>query len=138
MNKIAERLRDLRVDNGKEREELAIYLNVTVSAYNRYEAGTRTLDPDSLIKIAIFYGVTLDYLMGYDEIDVSVFNRRAVYSYRDLVELGMDDKLAHGIIKQIDSAKPFEERIRRSVDDKTKFVKKEEVKVFLQSLIELV
>lgn len=137
MNKISERLRVLRVDNGKTKEELAIYLGITVAAYSRYETGTRLPDIDSLIKLAIFFNVTLDYLLGRDDIEMPVFERENVLSYRELIELGMNGKLAHGIVKQIDSLKPFEERIRRSIDDKTKYVTKKEVKSFLQSLLEL-
>ncbi|HEM3649507.1 TPA: hypothetical protein U1C40_002197 [Streptococcus suis] len=61
----------------------------------------------------------------------------SVVSYRDLVELGVNPKLAHGIVAQIDSSKPFEERIRRSVDDKTKFVTRDEVKALLKGLFNL-
>lgn len=131
------RLQTLRVDNGKNKEELSIYLNMTVDAYSRYEAGKRQPSVDNLVKLAIFYGVSLDYLLGRDDIEIPVFDRESVVSYRDLVELGVNPKLAHGIVAQIDRSKPFEERIRRSVDDKTKFVTRQEVKSLLENLINL-
>ncbi len=137
MSKISERMRELRIDNGKEKEELAILLDVTPSAYNRYESGARQPDVDSLIKLAIFYGVSLDYLLGRDDIEMPVFDRSQVVCYKDLIDCGLNGKLAHGIITQIDSKKPFEARIRRSVDDKTKFVSKAEVKELLETLLEL-
>ncbi len=138
MNKISERMRELRIDNGKEKEELAALLGVTTSSYNRYESGARELDVDSLIKLAIFYGVPLDYLLGRDGIEMPVFDRSRVVCYKDLIDLGFNGKLAHGIISQIDSKKPFEERIRRSVDDKTKFVEKEEIFYLLMEIADLV
>ncbi|AUC92731.1 TPA: helix-turn-helix transcriptional regulator [Streptococcus suis] len=134
---LGERLRSLRVDNGKTKEELSIYLNMTVDAYSRYETGKRQPGIDGLIKLSIFYRVSLDYLLGRDDIKMPVFDRENVVSYRDLVELGVNSKLAHGLVSQIDSLKPFEERIRRSVDDKTKFVTKGEVKTLLKTLINL-
>ncbi|HEM3613162.1 TPA: helix-turn-helix transcriptional regulator [Streptococcus suis] len=131
------RLQTLRIDNGKNKEELSIYLNMTVDAYSRYETGKRQPSVDNLVKLAIFYGVSLDYLLGRDDIEIPVFDRESVVSYRDLVELGVNPKLAHGIVAQIDSSKPFEERIRRSVDDKTKFVTRDEVKALLKGLFNL-
>lgn len=131
------RLQTLRIDNEKNKEELSIYLNMTVDAYSRYETGKRQPSVDNLVKLAIFYGVSLDYLLGRDDIEIPVFDRESVVSYRDLVELGVNPKLAHGIVAQIDSSKPFEERIRRSVDDKTKFVTRDEVKALLKGLFNL-
>ncbi|HEM3442999.1 TPA: helix-turn-helix transcriptional regulator [Streptococcus suis] len=131
------RLQTLRIDNEKNKEELSIYLNMTVDAYSRYETGKRQPSVDNLVKLAIFYGVSLDYLLGRDDIEMPIFERENVVSYRDLVELGVNPKLAHGIVAQIDSSKPFEERIRRSVDDKTKFVTRQEVKSLLENLINL-
>ncbi|WP_449455561.1 helix-turn-helix domain-containing protein [Streptococcus suis] len=131
------RLQTLRVDNGKNKEELSIYLNMTVDAYSRYETGKRQPSVDNLVKLAIFYGVSLDYLLGRDDVEIPVFDRESVVSYRDLVELGVNPKLAHGIVAQIDRSKSFEERIRRSVDDKTKFVTRQEVKSLLENLINL-
>ncbi|HEM3658008.1 TPA: helix-turn-helix transcriptional regulator [Streptococcus suis] len=105
------RLQTLRIDNGKNKEELSIYLNMTVDAYSRYETGKRQPSVDNLVKLAIFYGVSLDYLLGRDDIEIPVFDRSQVVCYKDLVDLGINGKLAHGIISQIDSNKLFEKRI---------------------------
>lgn len=136
-NMLGTRLQTLRIDNEKNKEELSIYLNMTVDAYSRYETGKRQPSVDNLVKLAIFYGVSLDYLLGRDDVEIPVFDRESVVSYRDLVELGVNPKLAHGIVAQIDGSKPFEERIRRSVDDKTKFVTRDEVKALLKGLFNL-
>ncbi|MFM0759399.1 helix-turn-helix transcriptional regulator [Streptococcus suis] len=132
------RLQTLRIDNKKNKEELSIYLNMTVDAYSRYETGKRQPSVDNLVKIAIFYGVSLDYLLGREDIEIPVFDRSQVVCYKDLVDLGINGKLAHGIISQIDSNKLFEKRIRRSADDKTKFVEKEEVRELLELLAGLI
>ncbi|HEL9639366.1 TPA: helix-turn-helix transcriptional regulator [Streptococcus suis] len=132
------RLQTLRIDNKKNKEELSIYLNMTVDAYSRYETGKRQPSVDNLVKLAIFYGVSLDYLLGREDIEIPVFDRSQVVCYKDLVDLGINGKLAHGIISQIDSNKLFEKRIRRSADDKTKFVEKEEVRELLELLAGLI
>lgn len=137
MNKLANRLRELRVDNGKSKEELSAYLSISQSSYNRYEAGSRNPDYDTLLKLAIFYNVTTDYLLGRDDIEIPVFDRSQVVSYRDLVDMGLNQKLAHGLIAEIWSKQSFEERICRYPVDKIKYVLKEDVKSFVESLLEL-
>ncbi|WP_099832354.1 helix-turn-helix domain-containing protein [Streptococcus suis] len=138
MVKIGERLRSLRIDNSKSKQELSIYLDITESSYNRYEQGTRQPDIESLIKLAIFYNVSLDYLLGRDDIEMPVFEREKVLSYKDLVDLGLNGKFAHGIISEIDKSKPFEKRIRSSLDDKTKYVTKEEVRAYLEKVYDMI
>lgn len=137
MTNLSDRLRHLRIDNGKEKEELAAYLSISVDSYTRYERGSRQPDVDSLVKLAIFYGVSLDYLLGRDDIEMPVFDRSQVISYRDLVDLGLNAKLAHGIITQITSRQAFEDRIRIG-DDKIKYVTKESVVSLLAKLTELI
>lgn len=137
MNKLANRLRELRVDNGKSKEELSAYLSISQSSYNRYEAGSRNPDYDTLLKLAIFYNVTTDYLLGRDDIEIPVFDRSQVVSYRDLVDMGLNQKLAHGLIAEIYSKQSFEKRICRYPVDKIKYVLKEDVKSFVESLLEL-
>lgn len=58
------RIRDLREDNDKKQVELADYLNIKQSTYSDYESGKINIPIDMLIKIADFYKVSLDYLVG--------------------------------------------------------------------------
>lgn len=58
------RIRDLREDNDKKQTELAKYLNVDQSTYSDYENGKINIPIEQLIKIADFYNVSLDYLVG--------------------------------------------------------------------------
>ena len=62
-----QRIRDLREDHDKKQIELARYLNIDQSTYSGYECGKINVPVDMLIKIADFYGVTLDYLVGRDD-----------------------------------------------------------------------
>ena len=59
-----QRIRDLREDHDKKQIELANYLEIKQSTYSDYESGKINSPIDMLIKIADFYGVTLDYLVG--------------------------------------------------------------------------
>ena len=59
-----QRIRDLREDNDKKQGELARYLNVDQSTYSDYETGRINISIEQLIKIADFYDVSLDYLVG--------------------------------------------------------------------------
>ena len=59
-----QRIRDLREDHDKKQIELANYLEIKQSTYSDYESGKINMPIDMLIKIADFYGVTLDYLVG--------------------------------------------------------------------------
>ena len=59
------RIRDLREDDDLTQEYIAkIVLNCTRSAYSKMEAGSRLISINDLIKLADFYMVSLDYLVG--------------------------------------------------------------------------
>ncbi len=60
------RIRELREDHDKKQLELANYLHIKPNTYSDYECGKINSPLDQLIKIADFYGVTLDYLVGRD------------------------------------------------------------------------
>ena len=58
------RLRDLREDHDKTQREIAEVLNMQLTVYQRYERGERELPLWAAIKLADYYRVTLDYLVG--------------------------------------------------------------------------
>ena len=57
------RARDLREDNDKTQRQIADLLNMQLTVYQRYERGERELPLWAAIKLAEFYGVSLDYLV---------------------------------------------------------------------------
>lgn len=63
-----EMLKKLRKQHRYNQSVLAELLNISVSAYGNYELGQREPNIDSLKKMADFYGVTVDYLLGRDHI----------------------------------------------------------------------
>lgn len=54
----------LRNEKGIYQKELADYLNVSIGTVSNYEQGIHNPDFDTLCKIADFYNVSIDYLMG--------------------------------------------------------------------------
>ncbi len=59
-----QRLEDLRIDSDKTQAEIAEYLGCQREVYRRYEKGTRQIPVDLLIKLSLFYNVSIDYLVG--------------------------------------------------------------------------
>ena len=56
------RIRDLREDNDKTQAQIAKALNMQVTVYQRYERGERELPFWVAIKLADYYGVSLDFI----------------------------------------------------------------------------
>lgn len=59
-----EQLQILRKNKGLTQEEAANIFEVKLSTYQKYERDAISPPYDTLIKIADFYGVTTDYLLG--------------------------------------------------------------------------
>ena len=55
---------ELRKNAGKSQSEIAKYLGISQSNYSKYELEVVMPSIATLIKLADFYGVTLDYLCG--------------------------------------------------------------------------
>lgn len=64
MSVFSERLVQLRKGKALSQTDAAKEFGVVVRAYQRYEYGEREPQLSTLVKIADFYGVTLDYLAG--------------------------------------------------------------------------
>lgn len=58
------RIGDLRADHDVKQKDIASYLNVRQNTYSDYENGKINVPIEILIKIADFYHVSLDYLVG--------------------------------------------------------------------------
>ncbi|MBC2578341.1 helix-turn-helix transcriptional regulator [Peptostreptococcus russellii] len=57
-------LKELRVERNLKQEDIARIIGISASAYGYYEQGKTTPDPDTIIKLSEFYGVSTDYLLG--------------------------------------------------------------------------
>ena len=64
MSKFAERLKEIRVEKGLSRQELASKMFVSVRLVSYWENGQRECDFDTLIKLSNILGESIDYLLG--------------------------------------------------------------------------
>lgn len=62
----AENIRILRTKKEKSQQDIADYLQITRQAYSYYENGKRQPDYETLLKLAEYFGVTVDYLLRGD------------------------------------------------------------------------
>ena len=63
------RIRDLREDRDLKQKQVADYLLCDQSLYSKYERGERPLPLDYADKLADFYGVIVDYLLGRTNVE---------------------------------------------------------------------
>ena len=63
-NILARRLKECRKEKGLTQMQVAIYCDITETAYQNYELMRREPKLDILIRIADLYEVSLDYLTG--------------------------------------------------------------------------
>ncbi|MCB6415223.1 helix-turn-helix domain-containing protein [Faecalimonas umbilicata] len=63
-----ERIRALREDNDYTQTQIANIINVGQRTYADYELGKTRIPIDSLIKLAKFYDVSMDYISGTSNI----------------------------------------------------------------------
>lgn len=61
---IGDTLKRLRTKKGLTSEELCSKIGIKGGSYRNYERNDRKPDYDTLVKLADFYGVTTDYLLG--------------------------------------------------------------------------
>ena len=61
---IFQNIRNLREDNDKTQQELADYLHINQTTYSKYELGKISITIEVFIKLADYYDVTVDYLLG--------------------------------------------------------------------------
>lgn len=68
MNSFGQRLRLLREEKKMVQKEIAGLIDVSESTVGKYENGLRTPTPETIIKLAKYFEVSSDYLLGYSEI----------------------------------------------------------------------
>ena len=64
ISEVAMRLKDIREDHDLTQREVAEYLHIRQNTYSQYENGQRGLPVETLIKLARFFGVSTDYILG--------------------------------------------------------------------------
>ena len=58
------RLKDLREDADLYQKDIAKILNMSQTGYSKYETGANDIPTSILIKLALFYETSTDYILG--------------------------------------------------------------------------
>ncbi|MGN0443962.1 MAG: helix-turn-helix domain-containing protein [Acutalibacteraceae bacterium] len=58
------RIRNLREDRDLNQTKVAKFLGMSQTGYSKYETGENDIPTGILIKLADFYGVSVDYLLN--------------------------------------------------------------------------
>ena len=58
------RLKELREDNDLTQDDIAKILNISQRSYSHYELEDRQIPLDLLVKLADYYDVSVDYIIG--------------------------------------------------------------------------
>ena len=59
-----ERIRSMRTDCGLSQQQIADMLNVKQNTYSQYEIGVLNYPLDVVVRLAEYYGTSVDYLLG--------------------------------------------------------------------------
>lgn len=91
------RLRQLRKEKDLFQSDVAKIIGVTTSAYSFYETEKRNMTPDIIMKLADFFGVSSDYLLGKD-----ISNNKRLLPVLGTVKAGYNYLAEENIIDYID------------------------------------
>lgn len=105
---LKDRLKELRNKKGMSQRELANFLQLSPSAIAMYETGQREPDSETLKKIADFFNVSIDYLLGRTDLPNAHIpddytqkykvTKRDLKQYEDFIQRAgaffMDDQVA--------------------------------------------
>lgn len=69
------KLTQLRKSENLSQEQLAKIIGVSKQAYGHYEREERELGYDMLCKLADYFGVTVDYLIGHESVKNPIMER---------------------------------------------------------------
>lgn len=136
-NTVADRLKLIREDRNKTKEQVANYLEIQLRAYQRYETGERLPDLEKLKSLARYFDCTLDYLVGMDvPQEKKYIDRDLVLTQSEIMDFGYNKKFAYGLMKQIIDHQSESEEVHVSENDNKKYVTKEQVRKLLEELLE--
>lgn len=101
---LGNRLKSLREENDIKQKDLADYLNIAKSTLSQYESGQRIPNDEIKNKLADYFNVSLDYLMGKSNIKESA--EELLKDQRTTIALhndnGIDDELPEEAKKEIE------------------------------------
>lgn len=109
----AQRLRDLRKEKHVTQDDVASYLGITRPAYTAYESGKREPDDKTKIKLATYFDVSVDYLIGKSDTKNSkndnLTENQKLIAYS--IDPDVSDEERKRIIEMVEAAMKFRRRI---------------------------
>lgn len=102
---------ELRLEKGIYQKELADYLKVSIGTVSNYEQGIHSPDFGTLCKLADYYQVSVDYLLGRTKFRASLneLNRplTKTYTVADLLNttLQLDSASTRSLVEYLDLLK---------------------------------
>ncbi|SET15274.1 DNA-binding transcriptional regulator, XRE-family HTH domain [Natronincola peptidivorans] len=84
---LGERIKKLREEQGLSQLEMAKVLGVGNSTMSMYESNARKPDYETLKKIADYFNVTTDYLLGLTEIPMQEQHEEILADYPEIVSI---------------------------------------------------
>lgn len=100
------RLKFLRTEKGESLDTIAKYLNVTMQTISNYENEKRDMTPDTIIKLAEYFNVSTDYLLGKSDIRNPEELKKVPFANAGGLNTdGLDDEDLLELQKQIDYIK---------------------------------
>jgi len=83
-----EKLRSLRIENNLSQLELAKILNITNQSLSHYELDKRIPDLNMISKIADYFDISVDYLLGrVDQNEIYVSENLTQYKHEDFTNI---------------------------------------------------
>jgi len=89
-------LKDLRTKRSLTQQQVADAIGCSVMVYSRYERETRQPSIDVLIRLSDLFGVTIDYLVGKEQVEdgtLSSYERALVVAARNADDRAREDAL---------------------------------------------
>ena len=109
------RLKELRELHGKTQQEVADAVGCTKSAYHRYENSERQPPLETLVSLADYFEVSIDYLLGRDIVDqaaLSAYEISLVNASRKLPEYVREVMLDYMLVRGLREEQDKEEQDR--------------------------
>ena len=128
----AQRVKQLRKNKHLTGEQLGNILGITKTGISYWENGRSVPDNEMLLKLADFFDVSIDYLLGKTDIETKIDNSTYYGDYDEVVEYLKDNPEHLDVYKRILNDDHF-----ALLFDKTKDLTPEEIDVIISVIIGL-
>lgn len=91
------KLKDIRMSRSLTQKTVAEAIGCSAVVYSRYETGEREPSVDTLVHLANFFGVSLDFLIGREDVSPAVlspYERELISAARQADERARRDALS--------------------------------------------